>query len=82
MRQEQEFTRRWSAKIEADKKTLLWFYRSRVSFPQKPYKPDEITQYVQVVRPLLRRSIFLKRYLPICVVLVCVANSYVGLLPA
>ena len=70
MGQNEDFDQKWDREIARHKKMLLWFYHSRIKFPQSPYTPQTITRYIQTVRPFLRRSLFLKRYVPICCLIV------------
>ena len=75
-----EFNKKWSKEIAAHKKQLLERYQSKIRFPTPPYSPEEITGYLQEVRPYLRRTKFFKRDIPIgLVVLLCLGiwvNNY------
>ena len=58
-----DFGMKWAKEIHAHKKILLKRYRHqmffpKVSFPKPPYDPEEITSYVNQIRPYLvkRRS--------------------------
>lgn len=70
------FSQKWSSEIAKHKKQLLWLYRARITFPKAPYSKEEITAYVEEVRPYLAKSRFYKRYVPILVIVVVVGLGW------
>ena len=71
-----DFSQKWSLEIANHKKALLRRYRGRINFPKAPYSPDEITAYVDEIRPYLSKSRFYKRYVPLLVTVVVLGFVY------
>ena len=68
-----EFEKNWSQLIKKHQEQLLWIYHSQIRFPEPPYTPEEVTIYIQDVRPYLRRSKFWKRDVPLALTLLAMA---------
>lgn len=68
-----DYTIKWSKEIETHKKQLLARYHDQIDFPSIPFSPKEITAYSKKVRPMIRRSRFIRYYIPPIIIVSLIA---------
>ena len=54
--EENDYQKNWSTQLEKHKALLLPKYHLEVTFPSPPYLPEDITAYMEAVKPYLEKS--------------------------